>query len=318
MKFSEKLYNKIWEILTYSVLSPYYRNNVSRLGLRGDEKVLDFGCGVGGASRYFAQSLSRGDGHLTCIDISPGLIETAKKRLSRYTNVDYLLGDIREFSLDAGSYDIIFMSLVLYHMDPGMRGPIISELARILDDSGRIVIRQFIGGESSISPQEIRDLMAESGLKEVHSEQVRSLAMIATYTVFDTPFTVEAEREYITNFPSRGIFHVAVNRQDQKIVGFQSMEPFASYTYAFDHVGVVGTYVDLSYRRQGIGRRLFQATFDAARRKGYQKIFTYVRADNEAALVSYCKQGFEVVGTARQQAYINGKYVDEVIIEKFL
>ena len=30
------------------------------------------------------------------------------------------------------------------------------------------------------------------------------------YTAFDTPFSVEAEREFILNFPQRGIFHVAV------------------------------------------------------------------------------------------------------------
>ena len=139
-----------------------------------------------------------------------------------------------------------------------------------------------------------------------------------TYTVLDTPFTVEAEREYILNFPPRGILHVALRRSDQRLVGLQSLEPFASYTHAFDHVGVLGTHVDLSYRRQGIGRRLFQATYAAARRKGYEKLFTYVRADNSAALASYLNQGFEVVGTARRQARINGKYVDEVIIEMFL
>jgi L-amino acid N-acyltransferase YncA len=138
------------------------------------------------------------------------------------------------------------------------------------------------------------------------------------YTAFDTPFTVEAEREYILNFPPRGIFHVAVRRQDQQIVGFQSMEPFATYTHAFDHVGVLGTYVDLSYRRQGIGACLFRATFETARRKGYEKIFTFIRADNLAALASYLKQGFHLVGTARRQAKINGKYVDEIIIERFL
>jgi L-amino acid N-acyltransferase YncA len=138
------------------------------------------------------------------------------------------------------------------------------------------------------------------------------------YTVFDTPFSVEAERAYILNLPPRGIFHVALRHGDRKLVGFQSMEPFAGYTHAFDHVGVLGTYVALPYRRRGIGRRLFQATFDAARRKGYEKIFTYVRADNGAALASYLEQGFDVVGTARRQAKIYGSYVDEVIIEKFL
>ncbi len=138
------------------------------------------------------------------------------------------------------------------------------------------------------------------------------------YSVFDTPFTVEAEREYIANFPRRGVFHVAVGRQDRKILGFQSMEPFATYTHAFDHVGVLGTYVDLQYLRQGIGRCLFEATFEVARSKGYEKVFTFVRADNSAALASYLKQGFRIAGRAERQAKVNGRYVDEIIIEKFL
>ncbi len=30
------------------------------------------------------------------------------------------------------------------------------------------------------------------------------------YTTFDTPFTVEAEREYFVHLPQRGVLHVAV------------------------------------------------------------------------------------------------------------
>ncbi|MBS1788321.1 MAG: GNAT family N-acetyltransferase [Acidobacteria bacterium] len=138
------------------------------------------------------------------------------------------------------------------------------------------------------------------------------------YTVFDAPFTVEAEREYISNLPTRGIFHVAVKQEDQKVVGFQSLEPFATYTQAFAHVGVVGTYVDLAERRQGIAGQMFAVMFEAARLKGYEKIFTFIRADNPAALATYRRQGFQIVGTARQQAKINGNYIDEIMVEKFL
>jgi L-amino acid N-acyltransferase YncA len=138
------------------------------------------------------------------------------------------------------------------------------------------------------------------------------------YTAFDTPFSVEAERDYILNLPQRGIFHVAIGRQEEMIVGFQSMEPFATYTHAFDHVGVLGTYVDLSYRRQGIATRLFVATFEAARLKGYEKIFTFVRADNQGALATYLNRGFYTVGVAQKQAKVNGKYIDEIIVERFL
>lgn len=96
------------------------------------------------------------------------------------------------------------------------------------------------------------------------------------------------------------------------------MEPFATYTTAFDHVGVIGTYVDLSQRQQGVGRSLFQATFAAARAKGYEKLFAYVRVDNPAALAAYSSQGFQKIGIAQKQAKINGVYLDEIFIERFL
>ena len=138
------------------------------------------------------------------------------------------------------------------------------------------------------------------------------------YTVLDGPFSVEEERRFISTFPPRGIFHLAESRPDGRVVGLQTMEPFAAYTHAFDHVGIIATYVDLGCRRQGIGRQLFEATFAAARQKGYEKIFTYVRSDNPAALMAYMKCGFRVVGTAQRHAKCAGRYVDEIIIEKFL
>jgi L-amino acid N-acyltransferase YncA len=136
------------------------------------------------------------------------------------------------------------------------------------------------------------------------------------YTALDTTFTLDQEREFIRAFPARGVFLVAFDPDSTRIVGFQDVSPFADFTHAFDHVGVIGTYVDLTRRRQGIASRLFEATFDAARRNGYEKLFSYVRADNEAALQTYLSHGFRIVGIAERHAKIDGKYIDEVVIEK--
>lgn len=137
------------------------------------------------------------------------------------------------------------------------------------------------------------------------------------FTVLDKPFTLEAERAFIANFPKKGIFHVAVDKH-HSLAGFQTVEPFASYSSFFDHVGVIGTYVHLDHHRQGVASSLFKATFEAMRKKGYEKVFAYVRSDNSTALSTYQKQGFSIVGTAKQHAKIKGNYVDEIIIEKFL
>ena len=138
------------------------------------------------------------------------------------------------------------------------------------------------------------------------------------YTVLEGPLSPEAGRDFIAGFPPRGIFHVAEDPRSRTVVGLQTMEPFAAYTHAFDHVGVIATYVDLAHRRQGIGRKLFETTAEAARQKGYEKIFTYVRGDNTAALAAYLKYGFRIIGTSARHARIGGRYVDEIIIEKFL
>ncbi len=162
-------------------------------------------------------------------------------------------------------------------------------------------------------------------IREVRPEDAEAIVAILNpiieageYTALDTPVTVEQEREFILKFPERGVFHVAENPESRAVVGFQTLEPFATYTHAFDHVGVIATFVSLEHRHRGIGARLFDATFEAGRQQGYEKIFTYVRADNPAALAAYRKQGFRTVGVAERQAKFGDRYVDEVIIEKFL
>jgi L-amino acid N-acyltransferase YncA len=163
---------------------------------------------------------------------------------------------------------------------------------------------------------EIRD--AREGDAEQIAGILNSIIVLGTFTAFDTPVSAEEERRFIREFPARGVFHVAVDSTTGQIVGFQDVSPFADFTHAFDHVGVIGTYVALDRHRQGIAARLFEATYAAARRKGFEKIFGYVRADNDAGLRAYLGQGFRVIGTAARHAKIDNRYIDEVLIERFL
>ena len=138
------------------------------------------------------------------------------------------------------------------------------------------------------------------------------------YTILDIPFTEEEEKAFIRAFPEKGILNVAIHPITQVVVGFQAIEPFANYTHAFDHVGVIGSFVCDTFMRQGIASSMFATSFNQAKDIGYEKLFAYVRSDNERALATYLKQGFEHVGVAKKHAKIKGKYIDEVLIEKLL
>ena len=167
--------------------------------------------------------------------------------------------------------------------------------------------------------------MSEIAIREATPDDAAGIVSVfnpiieaGRFSLFDTPFTVEAERAYIEGLTERDIFHVAVRTDDNTILGFQSMSPFATYAHSIEHVGVSGTYIGLEHRRKGIASRLFPATFEAARRKRYEKIFTYILADNAAALATYQKHGFRIIGTAERHAKLRGRYVDVMVVERLL
>lgn len=66
-------------------------------------------------------------------------------------------------------------------------------------------------------------------IRDVKSDDADSIVAILNpiietgkFSAFDTPFTIEAERQYINAFPARGVFLVAIS-EEERIVGFQSM-----------------------------------------------------------------------------------------------
>jgi L-amino acid N-acyltransferase YncA len=137
------------------------------------------------------------------------------------------------------------------------------------------------------------------------------------YSIMDKPFAVADQIEFIRGFPARGIYHIAVEAESQKAVGIQDVMPISS-SDIFKYVGEISTFVALDAHQQGIGRSLSQATFKAAKRLGFLKLRANVRGDNAQALLFYRSQGFEHIGVAQKQAFLHGRYVDEILVERFL
>jgi SAM-dependent methyltransferase len=101
---------------------PYYQRYVKELGLCGSERVLEYGSGPGAASRYLAQQLLSGGGHLTCVDISSVWMTHLKRRMHVYQNVDFKLGDIVSLDIEDATYDVVTIHFVLHEIDEPLRG----------------------------------------------------------------------------------------------------------------------------------------------------------------------------------------------------
>lgn len=138
------------------------------------------------------------------------------------------------------------------------------------------------------------------------------------YTIMAGPVTLEAQLAFIRSFPAHGIFHAAVDLDTGFVVGIQDVVPLAPDTPALHHVGEISTFVEPALHGQGIGSRLGEETFEAARRKGFRKLRASIRADNPGAIAYYHALGFTTLGVAKAHAQVNGCYVDEVVAEKAL
>jgi ubiquinone/menaquinone biosynthesis C-methylase UbiE len=166
----------------YALLSPYYKRYIKSLGLKGSEKVFDFGSGLGIESAYLAEVLHRGNGRLTCLDISEPRIKGAQKRLKKYPNIDFKIGDITGLSLEDSSYDAVFIHFVLHHVKRDARQETVKALAHLLKAGGKIFIREPLIIKHGMSPDEIRHLMTQSGFQEMDYKIVQLLAFGKIYT----------------------------------------------------------------------------------------------------------------------------------------
>jgi len=148
---------------------PYYRT----FGLKGNENVLDFGCGGGAGSRCLANLLSK-DGHLTCVDVSSHWIAKARKRLEKYSNVECKSGDIRELDIPDSSFDVISAIHVIHDIAPAERQDIVKTLSQKLKAGGLFFIRELVKKSHGMPVEEIGALLSDAGLNEIEHKETKS------------------------------------------------------------------------------------------------------------------------------------------------
>jgi len=85
------------------------------------------------------------------------------------------------------------------------------------------------------------------------------------------------------------------------------------------HVGFLGITILKDFRRIGIGTAMMIRLIEWAKKQEcLDKISLTVFSTNKPAISLYRKLGFEVEGISKKQYKIEGKYVDEVTMGKFL
>ena len=85
------------------------------------------------------------------------------------------------------------------------------------------------------------------------------------------------------------------------------------------HIGFLGISILKKFRGIGIGTAMMNHLIEwSEKQEGLEKISLTVFSTNKAAINLYRKFGFKVEGVNKKQYKIEGKYIDEITMGKFL
>ena len=114
---------------------------IERLALRGEETVLDAGCGSGRVTKLLLERLP--EGHVIAVDAAPSMVEEARAALG--DGVEVIQSDLVELELDE-QVDAVFSNAV-FHWVPDHEA-LFARLHAVLRPGGRLVAQ--CGGAGNV------------------------------------------------------------------------------------------------------------------------------------------------------------------------
>jgi trans-aconitate 2-methyltransferase len=139
-KWNPEDYYKSWQ----SEQQEFAQELMFKLDLKGDERVLDIGCGDGTITAEIAKQLP--NGFVLGIDNSEEMINFAQKIISskRFTNLAFELKDINDLNFN-DEFDVVFSNATLHWIINHV--PVLKCIKRSLRPSGKVML--FMGGKGN-------------------------------------------------------------------------------------------------------------------------------------------------------------------------
>jgi len=112
------------------------------LRLRGDEQVLDVACGTGHVSFALSQNLTTG--RVRAVDLSPAMLDQARKKASalNVSNIEFVEGDMQDLDFPAETFDVAVCAFGIFFV-PDMEAQL-AHIASRVRSGGRILITSFV------------------------------------------------------------------------------------------------------------------------------------------------------------------------------
>jgi len=148
-------------------------------------------------------------------------------------------------------------------------------------------------------------------IRTIYNNEISS----GTATFDLAPRTPEQQREWMTE--RSGAHVVLVAEVNEEIVGFGALSRYMKRP-AYSTTVENSVYVRPANQGQGIGEAILATLVDRAAEHGFHTIIARIGSESEGSIALHRKAGFEEIGREREIGRKFGRWLDVVIMQRFL
>ncbi len=160
------VYDCLAPLMTLGLERRFHRIVIDQLALRGDEQILDIGCGTGTLTRDIAAALSncgagtaeglpaaagrsatipalqKNQTHSSCtgLDAAEKMIEIARRKAANISNIHFDAAIAEQLPYPDTQFDAVVSSFFFHHIHFELKKKVLAETARVLKPGGRLLI----------------------------------------------------------------------------------------------------------------------------------------------------------------------------------
>jgi len=123
------------------------------------DKALECACGTGMISRAIAAKADS----LIATDFSDGMLEVAKKKSRRFTNIEFAKANIMSLPFEDGTFDKVVAGNVIHLLDDPKGA--LDELLRVCKKGGEVIIPTYVSTDKGHVPGKAVAMMVRLGAR---------------------------------------------------------------------------------------------------------------------------------------------------------
>jgi phosphinothricin acetyltransferase len=147
-------------------------------------------------------------------------------------------------------------------------------------------------------------------------EILNSVAATSIATFDTRPTSVVQRRAWFERFAEAGPYQLLIARRDNTVIGYAASQRYRDHD-AFRKTVEVSVALQAGYRSQGVGSALYKALFDRLAGEPVHVAVAGIAIPNDASVALHRKFGFTEVGTFREYAVKNGRYISSLWMQRF-